>query len=228
MNWAAASTIIAFLSICGAIYKYVRRRIRGRRIITYELLASVPFLRHVPGLESAGLSVIHNGEKLANPHLLQVQVVSKSAEGIATKDFDQGRPLSFDMGVPVVALLETTYHPDQPPLPEVTVTETGLQIRPEIIRSRQEMRFSVLADGPGARLACSLNPFLRYHLKEASTYQARQNHGMKLRQILGWAAVAFLAFYLLTQPAAAGHVVHNILEGLRGAGNSIANFFNNI
>ena len=51
---------------------------------------------------------------------------------------------------------------------------------------------------------------------------------MNLKQILGWAAVAFLAFYLLTQPAAAGHVVHGIIDSLRAAGNSVATFFNSI
>ncbi len=51
---------------------------------------------------------------------------------------------------------------------------------------------------------------------------------MKIKQILGWAAIAFLAFYLVTQPAAAGHAVHNILDGLKSAGNSLATFFQSI
>jgi hypothetical protein len=51
---------------------------------------------------------------------------------------------------------------------------------------------------------------------------------MKLKQILSWAAIAFVAFYLVTQPAAAGHFVHTILDGLKSAGNSLATFFNSI
>ena len=51
---------------------------------------------------------------------------------------------------------------------------------------------------------------------------------MKLKQILSWAAIAFVAFYLVTQPTAAGHLVHNILDGLKSAGNSLATFFNSI
>jgi hypothetical protein len=35
-------------------------------------------------------------------------------------------------------------------------------------------------------------------------------------------------FYLVTQPAAAGHVVHNILNGLKSVGTSIATFLNPI
>ena len=160
--------------------------------------------------------------------MLQVQVISKSARDISTKSFDQGRPLCFDVGAPVVALLKATYRPDQPPLPEVKITETGLQIRPDIIRSRQDMRFSVLANGPGARLTCSSNPLLNYRLREATSYQARQKRGLKIRQIITWAIVVFLALYLLTQPAATAQVVHDFLNGLKSAGNSLANFVNSL
>ena len=224
MSWTVAGTVIAFLSLCGAAFGYIRRRVRGRKIITYELLASVPFLPNVPGLEAAGLSVIHNGEKLDNAHLLQVQVVSKSARDISTKSFDQGRPLCFDVGAPVVALLEAAYCPDQPPLPEVEITETGLQIRPDIIRSRQDMRFSVLVNGPGARLTCSSNPLLNYRLREATSYQARQKRSLMIRRIIIWAILVFLAFYLLTQPEA----VQNLVDGLKAVGNSLASFVNSL
>jgi hypothetical protein len=51
---------------------------------------------------------------------------------------------------------------------------------------------------------------------------------MNIKQILSWAAIAFVAFYLVTQPASAGHFVHSILDGLKTAGNSLATFFNSI
>jgi hypothetical protein len=51
---------------------------------------------------------------------------------------------------------------------------------------------------------------------------------MKLKQIITWAIVIFIVFYVVTQPAAAGAVVHNILSGLKSAGSSIATFLNSI
>jgi hypothetical protein len=51
---------------------------------------------------------------------------------------------------------------------------------------------------------------------------------MKLKQVITWAIVLFIAFYLVTQPVAAGHVVSNILNGLKSAGSSIATFLNSI
>jgi hypothetical protein len=51
---------------------------------------------------------------------------------------------------------------------------------------------------------------------------------MKLKPIITWAIVLFIAFYLVTQPAAAGHAVSAILNGLKSVGNSIATFLNSI
>jgi hypothetical protein len=51
---------------------------------------------------------------------------------------------------------------------------------------------------------------------------------MKLKSVLTWAIVIFIAFYLVTQPTAAGHTVHNLLSGLKSAGNSLATFFNSL
>jgi hypothetical protein len=51
---------------------------------------------------------------------------------------------------------------------------------------------------------------------------------MNIKKIVQWAVVIFLAWYLITQPAAAGAFVHNILNLLKQAGTSIATFLNSI
>jgi hypothetical protein len=51
---------------------------------------------------------------------------------------------------------------------------------------------------------------------------------MQIKKVLGWAVVVFLAWYLFTQPAAAGNTVHNLLGLLQKAGGSIATFLNSL
>jgi hypothetical protein len=51
---------------------------------------------------------------------------------------------------------------------------------------------------------------------------------MQIKKIVGWAVVVFLAWYLITQPTAAGHAVHNLLDLLRQAGTSVATFLNSL
>jgi hypothetical protein len=49
-----------------------------------------------------------------------------------------------------------------------------------------------------------------------------------LRKIITWAIVIFIVFYLLTQPSGAAHVISNLLNLLKSAGNSLATFVNSL
>jgi hypothetical protein len=49
-----------------------------------------------------------------------------------------------------------------------------------------------------------------------------------LKKILTWAAIAFVIYYLATNPSGAAGVVDNVLKWLKEAGNSLAQFLNNI
>jgi hypothetical protein len=51
---------------------------------------------------------------------------------------------------------------------------------------------------------------------------------MPVKKIVTWAAVIFIAYYLVTQPTGAGHAVGSLLNGLKSAGNSLATFFNSL
>lgn len=51
---------------------------------------------------------------------------------------------------------------------------------------------------------------------------------MNAKKAITWLAVAFVVFYVLTQPAAAGNTVDSIFNGLENAGNSFAAFVANI
>jgi hypothetical protein len=49
-----------------------------------------------------------------------------------------------------------------------------------------------------------------------------------LKKIITWAIVIFIVFYLLTQPNGAAHVISNLLNLLKSAGNSLATFVNSL
>ena len=49
-----------------------------------------------------------------------------------------------------------------------------------------------------------------------------------LPRIIGWALVAFVVYYLVTNPDGAAGFVHSILDGLRHAGDSLSEFFNHL
>lgn len=49
-----------------------------------------------------------------------------------------------------------------------------------------------------------------------------------LKRIITWAAVIFLVYYLVSNPTGAAHFVTGIINWLRGAGRSLATFFNSL
>ena len=51
---------------------------------------------------------------------------------------------------------------------------------------------------------------------------------MNLKTILGWLAVAFVVWWIIEQPTAAAHVVHNIGTFLTSAAHGISSFFSSI
>ena len=52
-----------------------------------------------------------------------------------------------------------------------------------------------------------------------------QGGTVKLKTILGYAAVAFILFFVIKDPAGAAHVVNNIGNFLASAARGIATFF---
>jgi hypothetical protein len=49
-----------------------------------------------------------------------------------------------------------------------------------------------------------------------------------LKKALSWAALAFVVYYLATQPTGAAHFVHGVFTWLHGAGNSLSQFVNSL
>ena len=51
---------------------------------------------------------------------------------------------------------------------------------------------------------------------------------MSLKTILGWAAVAFIVWWVIEQPDSAAHLVHNIGSFLSTAASGISHFVSSI
>ncbi len=51
---------------------------------------------------------------------------------------------------------------------------------------------------------------------------------MDIKTVLGWLALAFVVWWIIEEPAAAAHVVHNIGVFLTSAAHGLSNFFASI
>jgi len=49
-----------------------------------------------------------------------------------------------------------------------------------------------------------------------------------LTRIIGWLLIAFVVYYLLTNPDGAAGFAHSVLDGLRHAANSLSEFVSHL
>jgi hypothetical protein len=51
---------------------------------------------------------------------------------------------------------------------------------------------------------------------------------MKAKQLVTYAAIAFVVFYLFTQPEGAANAVRGVMDGIGTGATSLAQFFNSL
>lgn len=185
-----------------------------------------------PSVARANLHVRYGNDDLADPHVSEVVLIYRGRRDIRAASFEEGQPFCIDLGVRIIDLLEKIFE-QEAPTPKVELQGTKLKIGPSLLRKRKGMTLIVLTDGPCTRLAPA-NPFADVKVRLGTKYSARRDERelrnrqrlIHTRQIAGWAVVVFLAWYLFTQPAAAGDAIQHLLGLLQPAGSAIATFLN--
>ncbi|MFG2286316.1 hypothetical protein ACGFOU_09685 [Streptomyces sp. NPDC048595] len=93
------------------------------------------------------LEVRHSGAVLEDPYVVEFRMVSRGRQDISSSSYDAGRPMTFDMGVPILGVLETENQPATSPAPRMTVDTTALKIGPSLLKKRQMITYTLLVDG---------------------------------------------------------------------------------
>jgi hypothetical protein len=125
-----------------------------KRRLRYWMLAPIRLLDD-PALRDLWPSMeISRGRQIsADPHALVVTLVNEGRRDVPSSAFDQGRPVTLDVGVPILDVLKMTTSSSHA-VPAVTVQGTALKIGPDLIARRQKNSFWVLVDGPNVTLSC--------------------------------------------------------------------------
>jgi hypothetical protein len=182
---------------------------RSRRRLDYSLDGATQILNAPSGV-SSGLRVVCGDQVLENPYLYELRVVFLGRKEISTNAFDQGRPIRLRLGVPIVALLETQFTPDRLPRPKVRAVSDAIEVGPDLIRPRLEMRCAVLAEGAGADLQCE-NPVLGFNERRVE----HQDHGVgMLQRTLGIVVASLVIVWIVSNPAASGDQVQSWITGI--------------
>jgi hypothetical protein len=141
--WAGAAVAVGFLAILVTITLWW---LGGpRRLLAYHIPVAAPLLSaHWPlPPDDAPVQVTIAGQPIDNPHVVVLQLRNKSRRDIRSSDFDQDKPLVFDLGTNVVAI-------DTPAsLAEaLKFTTTGISFGPTLIQAGQILEVTLIAVGP--------------------------------------------------------------------------------
>jgi hypothetical protein len=168
-----------------------------RRLLTYMLAADTPLLtRGARRLAGDELDVSLGGQALTDPHVIAIQVASRSRRDIRAADFDDQEPLKLDMGTPVLKMLRCyTGGPDMPRI-QVDVQDSKLAIGPGLLKYRQAIIVSLLTDGP-VTLSCPNPALADVSVRHWSADQAYPHR--RARQVLALLTILIvLAIGILT------------------------------
>lgn len=146
--WAAAG-VVAVLLIGGLTI--LAQFVAGKPGLTYGMQSQTSKYTFEE------LAVLH----VDHPQILLVCLDNPKRVDVASKAFDQDKPLILDVGVPILSL-ETKFAVQSeslesladPPAVAVTVDGTALKVGPCLIRKRLRLRFVVSANGATPRLTC--------------------------------------------------------------------------
>ncbi len=163
----------------------------------------------MPVKVNSDLQVAYHGKPLKDPHIIVARLAYHGWKDLPSTAFDQDGPLRLDVGIQITALLQSSFTILRKPLPIVRANGAGIEIGPSLIRKKQEMEFVILVDGPDVLLDCN-GPLPDVKIRPQMQEKARRERLSRFQIITGWASLAFVLSWVIVDPAAAAHVVHNI------------------
>ncbi|MDF2270700.1 hypothetical protein P2Q00_35530 [Streptomyces coacervatus] len=132
----------------------------------YGMPLAAPLLNASPDVRGR-VVVTFNDAELEQAHHVEVHLVTRGTRDVASTDFDQGRPLTLDVGARIITLLTPPrVTPASAEVPNVNFDGTTLLIEKCLIKSRERIALSLLVDGESPRLTCPTSHLINVRMKK--------------------------------------------------------------
>ncbi len=150
--WYTSGVLLAWVSIVAGIVVGAAGALIAwlvgypRRMLVYSMpVATALLTRQAVSWKDSALKVTLGDRTLENPYVVALRVESRSREDIRSSDFDQGKPLVFDLGAEIVTALAIWADSDDT---APTIEGSKIKIEPALIKKGQVLHFNLLTDGP--------------------------------------------------------------------------------
>lgn len=141
-SWYASPATTLLVAVLGTIALPVISQIvnSSRRHVSLRIAERRPVVANDPRLPDSAMEVLLEGEVLANPHVVVVELLNQSRKDIKSEDFDGSEPLVLSVNVPIVRILGVEGLEES----HVVVDGTTLKIGPVLILPHQKIVISLL------------------------------------------------------------------------------------
>jgi hypothetical protein len=126
-----------------------------RRRLYYGITSDTPLLsQRLPDQPETRLEVTVGGRPVGNPHVIAFWAQNWSRTDIRAAEFENGTPLVFDLGAPIIHLLDRAKLLEEWPALNLTYEGTRIVIAPIRLPRRKLMEVGILTDGH-TNLSCA-------------------------------------------------------------------------
>lgn len=217
--WGFIGTVVGVIAIVAGIWAAFRAAVPRMRL-RYSMSGATRLIAM-----QIGLTVTRDGQELKDPWVATVMLAADGRQDIPEDAFSKARPLVMELGVPIVALLETRYTPADAPVPAVTTEGTTLQIGPDLLHRDSILTMAVLLDGGRPELRPPSRVLVDVQLKQGSPRE--QGDPWWVTSVGGIFAGALLAlWFFLTNDGLAGESGVTILALIVGLGGMVLSRIN--
>ena len=196
--WGVVGLVV---SLAGVVAVLVTWRISvPKRLIIFSVPAAKPLInlrsRGISHIR-AGLRIIYDDNMVSNPYIVTLNVENRGRRDIASMDYDQGKPLIFDMGARIMTAEVISESVDSP---LIGVEDNQVRLGPSLIRRGLQLRLSLLTDGlPNVSYQ---SPLINVEVREDTYRKTRHAVSTLTRRLTRIAlvegiVVAAIIFYLV-------------------------------
>lgn len=150
--WTGLGTIATIVVGFQALILWRLGAPRRRLVYTLEVRSLLP--RGLPQLVANSLKIVHGTTALTDPRLVVLSVESRARLDITSADFDQDEPLVFDLGTPIVSVLDVSPDGVDAPIAMPMPGDRTIEIPKRLIRKGPLVDVQLLVEGePKLRVA---------------------------------------------------------------------------
>ncbi len=143
--WAAVGGLATLVT--GSVAAVIAHRVgTPKRRLAFGIYRTTRLLSEATG-RVPELEVHHHGRLVGAPYLVEFHLVVSGRHDIPSSSYDAGMPVTFDMGVPILQVLEADTYPSTNPPPRTETEATALKVGPSLMKRRQRTTYTVLVDG---------------------------------------------------------------------------------